>query len=923
MANGVYRYSASSTFPTLNYKSEGYAVDVSFTSAAPPPPDTTPPTVAANTPANSATGVATSVAPTATFSEAVQSATVGFTLKAGSTSITGTSAYNAGSSTATFTPSAALAASTTYTATIAGVKDTAGNTIAAPFTWSFTTAAVAPPDTTPPTVTATTPANNTTSVSTSATASATFSEPVQAATVGFTLNAGATGIAGTSAYNSATNTATFTPSAVLAAGTTYTATIAGVKDTAGNTITAPFTWSFTTASGPTCPCSVWSAGATPSRTDSDTGAVELGVKIRSDVAGFITGVRFYKGTGNTGTHVGNLWSSTGTLLASATFTGESSTGWQQVSFSAPVAVAANTTYVASYFAPTGHYAADNNFFTTGVDNAPLHALASGVDGTNGVYRYASSSSFPNASYQNSNYWVDVVFTTTAAPDTTPPTVTASSPANNATGIATSVAPTATFSEPVQAATVGFALNAGATSIAGTTAYNSGTNTATFTPSVALTASTTYTATIAGVKDAAGNTIAAPFSWSFTTAAAPPPDTTPPTVTTVTPTSGATGVATSVVPTATFSEPVQAATVGFTLNAGATSIAGTSAYNSATNTATFTPSAGLAANTAYTATITGVKDTAGNTITAPFSWSFTTTGTTSVTLTDTSVADFSAGTGSGTAVVQTTDGEVALAPAAGDEFSGSVLPAGWTSTTVASGGTTTLGLGLLSLNGNRVNTSATYSAGRSLEFVATFRENNQNVGFGSTLGSSTPYAVFGMSGGNLQAQTRSNIVSSSSTGLGTTYLNAPHRFRVDWNAANVVYSVDGVVVATHTRTLTSAMSLVARDSTTGATPLIVDWMRLGPYPTTGTFTSRVLDAGQSLLYDTISWTTDLPTGSSVTVQVRTGNTAVPDGSWTAYSTVTSGASVGKTARYAQYQVTLTRGTAVLTPALNALSVIAHT
>ena len=103
------------------------------------------------------------------------------------------------------------------------------------------------------------------------------------------------------------------------------------------------------------------SGVTPVVSASgDTGAVELGVKFRSDVAGFVTGVRFYKGAGNTGTHVGNLWSASGTLLATATFSGESASGWQQVSFSSPVAVTANTTYVVSYFAPNGHYAVDND-----------------------------------------------------------------------------------------------------------------------------------------------------------------------------------------------------------------------------------------------------------------------------------------------------------------------------------------------------------------------------------------------------------------------------------------------------------------------------------------------------------------------------------------------------------------------------------
>ena len=180
-------------------------------------------------------------------------------------------------------------------------------------------------------------------------------------------------------------------------------------------------------------------------------------------------------------------------------------------------------------------------------------------------------------------------------------------------------------------------------------------------------------------------------------------------------------------------------------------------------------------------------------------------------------------------------------------------------------------------------------------MATFgAQNGQTAGFGSTLGSTTPYAIFNIASGTLRASTRLNSSTISTTNLGTAYLNAPHRFRVDWNASTVVYSIDGTVVATHTRTLTAAMALVARDSVVATPALVVDWMRLGPYPASGTFTSRVLDAGQSLLYDTVTWANDLPAGSSVAVQVRTGNTATPDGSWSAYTAVTSGGSVGRTA-----------------------------
>ena len=154
---------------------------------------------------------------------------------------------------------------------------------------------------------------------------------------------------------------------------------------------------------------LWSSSAVPAIVDSgDPNAHELGVKFQSDTAGYITGIRFYKASANTGTHVGHLWTRTGTLLASATFTSETSSGWQQVTFATPVAIAANTTYVASYYGPNGHYSLNRPYFTSRYDNAPLHALADGTDGPNGVYFYPATG-FPTYTYQQSNYWVDVVF----------------------------------------------------------------------------------------------------------------------------------------------------------------------------------------------------------------------------------------------------------------------------------------------------------------------------------------------------------------------------------------------------------------------------------------------------------------------------------------------------------------------------------
>src|SRR5438046_6762718 len=76
---------------------------------------------------------------------------------------------------------------------------------------------------------------------------------------------------------------------------------------------------------------IWPSTATPATLDVGADSpVELGVSIKSDVNGYITGIRFYKSANNTGTHVGNLWSGTGTQLASATFTNETASGWQQV-----------------------------------------------------------------------------------------------------------------------------------------------------------------------------------------------------------------------------------------------------------------------------------------------------------------------------------------------------------------------------------------------------------------------------------------------------------------------------------------------------------------------------------------------------------------------------------------------------------------
>ncbi len=277
-----------------------------------------------------------------------------------------------------------------------------------------------------------------------------------------------------------------------------------------------------------CPCSIWPNTATPTVTDGGPdSSVEVGVQFRSDVNGYITGVRFYKSAANTGSHVGNLWTSGGTQLATATFTGESASGWQQVNFSAPVAVTAGTVYVASYHTSTGHYAYDTNSFTNqGVDNSPLHAVQNTPSTPNGVFAYGLGS-FPNGTWNSTNYWVDVVFLP-AGPDTTPPTVQSVTPTTGASGVDPLSSITATFSEAMDPTTVSGSsvqlLDSSSSVVAATVTYNSATNTATLRPNAALLNSTTYSVILKGgiIKDVAGNALTSDYTWSFTTSAPTPP-----------------------------------------------------------------------------------------------------------------------------------------------------------------------------------------------------------------------------------------------------------------------------------------------------------------------------------------------------------------------------------------------------------------
>ena len=224
-------------------------------------------------------------------------------------------------------------------------------------------------DTTAPQAVTTLPAGGATNVNTGTGVTASFSESLAPASVNattFTLKtASGVPVPATVTYNAANVSAKLQPASGLAVNTTYVATIAGgaagVKDVAGNALAANVTWSFTTRAA--CSVSVLPGTARPpgrgTPPSSDGATVEVGShdSVRM-LTGQVDGIRFYKGNGNNGTHVGDLWTGSGTLLARGIFTSESASGWQELRFATPVSIAANTTYVASYYAPQGSYASD-------------------------------------------------------------------------------------------------------------------------------------------------------------------------------------------------------------------------------------------------------------------------------------------------------------------------------------------------------------------------------------------------------------------------------------------------------------------------------------------------------------------------------------------------------------------------------------
>jgi hypothetical protein len=531
--------------------------------------DDTAPTVSSTTPADSATEVALNQSITATFSEAMDPLTIStdtFVLFDGATPVSGVVTYVG--VIATFNPTNNFDAGTTYTATVRdNATDLAGNNLAEDHEWNFTTGTVT--DTLPPQVSATNPENGATEVALNASVTATFSEamdPLTISTDTFVLFDGTTTVLGAVTYVGVT--AIFNPTNNLDAGTTYTAT---VRDDAtglsGNPLAAEYSWIFTT--GP--------------EADTQEPRVTFTFPVNTATGAAVSGniaVGFSEAMDPS-----TISTDTFTLLNGAT----------------PVSGIVHYVGFTAIFNPRDRLDANSTYTATVRDDAMDLA------GNSLAEDYEWS------------------FTTGMVPDTLPPRVSGTNPRSNATGVVLNTSVNATFSEAMDPLTISpdtFVLFDGGTQVPGVVTYVG--VTATFNPTDNFNPDTTYRATVREEStDLSGNPLTSDYGWSFTTGLGP--DARPPRVTFTVPADGATGVAVGGNIAAIYSEAMDPSTIttaNFTVDHSDTPVVGTVTYSGLI--ATFNPTRALAANTAYTATITmAAQDLAGNSLARNFVWNFRT------------------------------------------------------------------------------------------------------------------------------------------------------------------------------------------------------------------------------------------------------------------------------------------------------------
>ncbi|HUP13702.1 MAG TPA: T9SS type A sorting domain-containing protein, partial [Niastella sp.] len=148
------------------------------------------------------------------------------------------------------------------------------------------------------------------------------------------------------------------------------------------------------------------------------------------------------------------------------------------------------------------------------------------------------------------------------------------------------------------------------------------------------------------------------------------------------------------------------------------------------------------------------------------------------------------------------------------------------------------------------------------------------------------------------------------------------YRIKWNENNFEFYVDSSAtpVATISLTVSSGLYLQVSDVNINDGTLSVDWLRATPYVASGTYTSRVADAGAITNWGVVKYNRETPVGTTLAISVRTGNSTNPeDGTWSTFTAIDSGVAIGRSSRYAQYKAVFSTSNTLLTPVLKDLSV----
>ena len=371
--------------------------------------------------------------------------------------------------------------------------------------------AIFAPNSGPSTLTATGqwPAPGSSSVPRGTTISAVLSQDVPQNSIAFHVTDQlGNSVAGTTSYSSTTRTATFTPASELDGFVTYSVTLAATTS-GGTALSSGATWSFETVkSDPVesvCPCGLFTDATTPTVLEAgDTAPVTLGLRFSPNEDGQVTGMRFYKAADNDDAHVGTLWAADGTVLATGTFTDESTSGWQTLTFTQPVDVTAGSSYVVGYRTTTGDYSLTPGGFGSGLTVGPLTAASDA-----GAYTYGDG--VPSSS-STTSYLVDVIFTQPAPSFS----VASESPAQGASDVDAGSTISVVLSSAVTSGYQVDVTSAGDV-IAGSTSLSSDGKTITFTPSDPLPGGAEVDVSVTGLAAVNGLTLPKQ-SWSFVTAA---------------------------------------------------------------------------------------------------------------------------------------------------------------------------------------------------------------------------------------------------------------------------------------------------------------------------------------------------------------------------------------------------------------------